>query len=629
MVVALSLSGLSGCCFFDDTCVDAGEGGNKGNNEPGEDFAAAATATPGCAVDAIRVDVSADDGDTVCAACDFDSDSAAALDICGLADSAPCETRENNSGDACQLCVTDGGVILYDDCFAGQADRDAAFCEDFDGADATQTCSACFDKDGNTVSTTCAPRSDACVAGDDSETGRSCTVCSAGGEVVSRICEAVDIDPAVCRVYGNDVGSCVDCLDDAGHLLSHACTRTDADAPPPVLVCEETVSAEGIACTICVDENGTPAARSCDDVAVEPARCEQLAFVEQTCIICLDSFDSVVSIDCVRNECDVGNSACRVDSDCGAGQVCFDGGCVVADTGGGGGSDGGEAEPAPPGCAAPPACTMSQNADNEVCRTCPFTTEGVDGATLQQETLCLSTPSLSCAVEEGSNDADFVAASCVVCVDRATQVEVYRDCTANGTVPPPYCVDEVQDNGDVCAVCYDAVDDTAVYTACDAPGGETCFDLVRETLNDSAGAPLHVTADDGTSIEAVVACKQCGVSEAVAVDSEAFTASCALENVCSDPYGSSQAARCEATTTVLLAPACANPWDAWLFGAGDDDVLKAILAYALGDHGIALAGARVIVDGAACDDGSARVELAVSDADVDAVNAAFAAVLAP
>jgi len=274
---------------------------------------------------------------------------------------------------------------------------------------------------------------------------------------------------------------------------------------------------------------------------------------------------------------------------------------------------------------------MSVDDDGAVCRTCPFTDAA--GAT-QEETQCLSTSSLSCSVVADSADSDgFVdpqGQSCVVCADRATGVEVYRDCTANGAVPPPYCVDEAKTADDACAVCRDAVTDAVVYTSCaDAPGGETCYGIARTTLNDVDGAPLSIDGDDGPE-EAIVTCKTCGVAVDVATDASAFAASCAIDAVCDDPYGSSLADRCAAMSTLLLAPRCQNPWDAYVVGAGDEARLKAMLAFALDVHGLALGGARVVAAaGASCDDGG-RVEVAVDDADRAAAEAAFAGlVVAP
>ncbi len=669
VIALLVLSGcLSGCCVLDDTCTVASSvGDDESTGAPPPAFDS--LDTPGCDAASIR-----EAGDVVCADCVFASAQSPVNDdvtldtICGRAEEARCEVRENSAGQACQLCVTDDGDILYDDCFsgAGAADRAAAFCEDATGTTDNEICTSCFDADGNTVSTSCAPRSDECQQVVDG--GRTCTVCTVGGNVVSRSCDSVDLDPSVCRAYENEAGRCVDCLDDNGALLSHACTPATG---PSAIACEETVTPEGIACTVCVDENGTPFDRFCGG-GQAPARCEQLAFTEQTCVICLDDGDAVVSVDCQRNDCAVKSDvSCRVDGDCLGGQVCFDGACVAQNGGPAGGSDAPEAAPAP-ACEPPPACVMSVNDDGEPCRTCPLTVDPATGdPATGEETLCIAAPALRCSVvaedslpadpgtdgEAGLAPPPEQGRSCVICADRRSGVEVYRDCAGNGNVPPPYCLDEVAGDGSTCSVCYDAVDNTAVYTSCAA---ETCFDLERQTLVDGNGIPLLVTGDDGVARDAVAACKQCGDANDTTVGDgtdaaaarAAFSASCALENVCQDPYGSSFAApSCPTTTTLTLAPrVCGNPWDAWLFDNGtSEDVgqLQAIVAYALGDHAIALGGARLVVDddtlacptlsgdGPRCDCPSdKRIELAVvtdgsadDSARVDAVRAAFAGLI--
>ena len=610
---------LSGCCSLDDTCEVADAG--LGNNPPP---AADALSSPGCDPDSIDVQ-----GAVVCADCAFASDA-----ICGAPNEATCEVRENSFGEACQLCVTADGVILYDDCFTGQENvREAAFCEESVGANDDEACKVCFDDNGNTVSTSCGPRADECtdVVGAD---GRVCTRCTTNGELVSNVCESVDLDPSLCRAYGNEQGECVDCFDDDNALLSHSCTP--AGGTTGLVSCEETVSPDGLVCTVCIDENGTTVERSCAEVQPEPQHCGQLVYTEQTCIVCVDDVNAVVFIDCQRNDCAVVDSqACRVDADCGTSQVCFDSVCVAQSSGAppppNDEPDPGRPEPAPPQniCEAPPACQNDVGDDGALCRTCPVT--GPDGL-VGTETRCVSA-GLACEVvpessvtTEGDGFApppeDPQGNNCVICKDTASGVEVYRDCGSNGSVPPPYCLSEDVGDGSLCSVCYDAVTDAPVYTSC---GDETCFALESEVLVDAQQAPLLV---DG--VTATVACKRCGAANSdVAVDASAFTATCSLENVCQDPFGTSFAG-CPTTTTLLIAPrVCSNPWDAWVFGSSDVDLLQGVLAFPLGERGLALAAASivqpaadVVCDGCGCESGM-RIELLVPNADVDVVAALF------
>ncbi|MDP2342538.1 MAG: hypothetical protein Q8O67_16395 [Deltaproteobacteria bacterium] len=613
---------LSGCCALDDTCQVAADTG-EGIDDNGD----VALTSPGCDPKSIAVE-----GAVVCADCAFANDS-----ICGAPNEALCEVRENSFGDACQLCVTADGVILYDDCFTGAAARESALCEESASDNADEVCKVCFDDDGNTVSTTCGPRADECseVTGAD---GRLCTRCTANGEVVSNDCESVDIDPSLCRAYGNDLGQCVDCFDDDNALLSHSCTPSGGGVG--FVSCEQTVSPDGLACTVCVDENGTTVERSCDqEIQPEPERCGQLVFTEQTCIVCVDDLNAVVFIDCQRNGCVAVDDtvACRLDSDCAAGQACFDGTCVAQNSGAPPppDDDPNAPEPAPPEvniCEPPPACTMDVGSDGAVCRTCPVTTsDGLVGS----ETRCVSA-GLACEVVpetstdgDGTNDLapppeDPQGSNCVVCKDTGSGVVVYEDC-GNGSVPPPYCLNEDTGDGTQCSVCFDAVTDAPIYTSC---GDETCFALESQVLIDGEQAPLLVAGEPAT-----VACKQCGDADVNAPTSEeaaaAFSAICSLENVCQDPFGSSFAA-CPATTTLTIAPhSCENPWDVWAqAGEGDVGLLQSVIAFALGERGLTIVAASVVVDaGAGCDactcETGMRIELLVPEADADVVAALF------
>lgn len=614
------LVGLGGCCVL-EPCVEAGE-----SSAPPEFEAPAAVATPGCDPDDVRAA-----GDVVCAACTFEGGGLAPVEICGGAAVAPCETRENAFGEACQLCVVpDTGAILYDDCRDAAVDA-VAGCEDVVDDNTGESCRVCFDKFGAQLTSACGPIADACVDVVDAA-GRACRECTRDGALVSRTCDGVDVDPASCTAYGNELGRCVDCRDETGALLSHACVREGSTAR----TCEQTITPEGLACTVCVDDNGTPLTQDCSGV-VTPERCELLAFSEQSCVICVDAVSAIVHLDCVRNDCAVDDASCRTDADCATGLACFDGVCV--DRNDGSEPNAGEEDPAaplPPACEAPPACDNSIGVDGQLCRSCPVT--AADGS-LGAETLCLSSPRIRCVLQvEGTsaegdvNDVEQ-GRTCSVCTDVVANVEVYRDCAGNGNVTPPICVSEAN-GAAACTVCYDAVDNSAVYTTCpESPAGETCFALDEEILVDTAGVALGVDGAD-----ARVSCKQC--SDASEADSASFASTCALENVCADPYGSSfsPGAVCTATETLALFPSvCTNPWDAHRAAASDGDAadfdeLQAVIAYLLDVHSVAIGGAQLsvvgdatgcAVDDCACQTGR-RIDILVEPADVDAVRAALA-----
>jgi hypothetical protein len=609
LLVALT-SAVVGCA--DASLFAFGPGAPADGAAAGE----ATLATPGCDAGTI-----VDDGAVVCAACTFDDGAGGETGaaICGAPVEAPCEVRQNNVGEACQLCVTAAGEILYDDCFAAAEDarEAAASCEVVAGLDDGQTCTNCFDDVGNLLSTTCAPASDRCAS--VVIDGRDCERCFAGDVVVSTTCPAVDLDPRQCRAYGNDQGRCVDCFDDAGALVSHACTPAGG---PQTIACRETVQPEGLVCTVCVDENGTPVDESCADAVPQPERCTQLAYSEQTCQVCVDDTNAVVFVDCVRNDCAVPDVVCRVDADCAVGEVCFDGSCVAAQDNGAGA--------APVDCPPPPACAM-EVIDGDVCRKCPRD----DGVV---ETLCVTPSVLSCEViPEGNLPPDAgtdtppvdAGRSCVLCRDTQSGLEVYRDCAGNGVVPPPYCIDETDDAGATCSVCYDAVTDAPVYTSC---AGETCFAQQSLPLEDADGQAFVING-----APAVVSCKQCGDAGAIdaAVDAAtALSAVCTVDNVCTL---TDEGTQCLATTTLVLAPRqCSNAWDGVVQGSTSVDELRGLVRYALETHQIVLASVTrtppdpdsTACGSCACERGD-RIVVEVPEAAAASARTAFADVLVP
>jgi hypothetical protein len=570
-------------------------------------------ATPGCPVEGITTN-----GNEVCALCDF-----APEPICGVPTTAICESRQDSSGLPCELCLTDTGVVLYDDCrLDASADVDAARCESVPGAEG-EVCSACFDSLGRVVSNTCAPAADRCepfVAAD----GRTCSVCSSDAGDSYTLCDTVDIDPAFCVAWGNAFGRCVGCFDAAGVRLSHACTPNDG-----ARVCERRVQPEGLVCSVCYDAGGFVVEQSCDEGVPQFERCDDLVFSEQVCTICVDASDNPTFVDCRSDLCEgrVGViSSCRSDADCGPGQVCFNGSCTSLDR-----------PNAPPGGAegdacAVPACAMGRDAEGALCRTCPTSTGG-------EETRCLGAAVLSCEVlpegalppadadavdENFSNDAVAPPAApqgrrCVLCRDRESGDEVYRDCDGNGAVPPPACSEIVDEDGSTCTACFDAITGDAVFTSC---GAARCHDRTRRVLVDKRGGALRLDGAD-----AAATCEQCrvdGIGETT----------CRLPARCSDGLFA-DAASCTGTASLTIAPRrCGNPWEAYRQGTGRDDDLAGLLAFALADHGLVIQAATArpgitgCTDRCGCERGD-RVELVLAEGDVERARSVFGALLAP
>lgn len=585
LLVLLALAGAllgSGCCVIDGTCSISSEAAvDNGGGDFEDNRGAPESATPGCDPSAIR-----ESGDVVCATCEFGEDA-----ICGEADFAACESRENGLGESCQLCITPTGAVLYDDCFSnGEGVTDAAFCEPTPGRQEGEVCNTCFDSFGAAVSTSCAPEADACSAfvADD---GRSCSVCSTADGNTFTVCDNVDIDPAFCRAYENDVGRCVDCFGSDRSLLSHTCSPQNG-----VRVCEERVE-NGLICSVCFNDSGFVVEQSCAEGVPQVERCEQLVFSEQTCVVCVDAKGDVAVVDCAANACTGldADVACRSDADCGEAEACFDGACVQR--------VGDPSEPAPGGpeddCSVP-ACTMSVDGNGDVCRTCPTST----GLT---ETLCLGAGPLRCeSISEDSLPAppsDDVGEdnlgeaerpgsapqgrTCVVCADPAG-VEVYRDCEGNGAVPPPYCSDVVTADNDLCTVCFDAITDAAVYTSC---AEASCYDRRDTELQDRNGVAL--TVDNQI---AVATCQLCS-------DGDSIDASCQLQQTC-DTSLVADPSTCQGNAELRLRPrVCENPWEGYRRSASRRDDLAGLMAYALDQHGLVVQSANTAADPAspACD----------------------------
>jgi len=614
-VVMAALWG-SGCCVVDGSCLAAGVVDNEAVRG-GPEGDVAGGATPGCLVEAITTT----DGER-CASCDF------AATICGLPVEAACESRQNSVGAACQLCITADGTVLYDDCFiSADVGLEAVACESTPGADADSVCSTCFDSFGNAVSSSCAPRADSCtdfIAAD----GRRCANCVRDDNVVFTTCDAADIDPSRCEAYGNDAGRCVDCFDDAGAQLSHACTPTDG-----VVRCEERVQPEGLVCTVCFDSAGLITEQRCDNGTPQFERCERLEFSEQSCSVCVDAKDTVVFVDCIANSCEGAavNAGCRSDADCATGQACFDGVCVARS----GDPSAPEASPPDASCEAP-ACAMTINNDGAVCRTCP-TSLGTS------ETRCLSAQPLTCEnlpegdlpplpdesvgenFSDGAVDRPAVppqGRTCTLCRDRTLGIEVYRDCEGNGAVPPPICLDVDTADGGSCSACFDAVTNAPVYTSCP---GESCYDLSVSTLTSLAGTALTVD-----NANAAAACRQC--------DGDAGqTVSCQLEQRCSGDLFADASGACAGTAVVTIQPLrCENSWESWRPSRARDDDLRGLMAFALDSRQLTIQAATsrpggniaCAVDDCTCARGD-LIDLVVTDTDRAAVESVFADLLAP
>jgi hypothetical protein len=591
---------LPGCALADQFAGLGAPAGAPGDGTADGSGDGAGVVTAGCDTAAI-VDASGQR----CATCTFTAldDTAAPTSqddsvICGAPVVAPCETRQNSLGTACQLCITMTGEILYDDCFtADSAAEDALTCETSPGATADEECRTCFDDAGNAVTADCGPRVDFCE--DRFSAGRSCRVCTANGAVVSSTCTAPDLDPSHCIAYGDDAGRCIDCF--FGEvLLSHECSAATADS---ILVCSQIVQPEGLVCTVCTDAWGTVVERSCEQALPQPERCAELVFSEQRCVVCVDENDVVVIAECKRNDCDAALLVCRVDADCPVDHACFDGSCMpVAGTG--------DSESPPVAeCPAPPPCSNDFDDRGNLCRTC-LRDDGVP------ETLCMPESRLSCATvpeddlpeggeslvagDDRAEDQPSQGRLCTLCLDAPSGVEVYRDCEGNGAVPPPSCFEGVLIGESLCTVCLDAVSGTPVYRSCPQ---DTCAGMETAFLVDEGGGGFVF---DGpiARIESAT-CEQCRQGDAVVTDGGVggFQPRCIVDGPCTNAlYGRDDSVPCPLTTRLVLAPlSCSQPWDAFGDGARIEDELRDVLEFLLRAGVYAVSVEQVAAGGPGCD----------------------------
>lgn len=535
------MGAMMGACCEGDTCAltvdDAGEAACEG--------LACAVATPGCGPEDIE-----SAGGVVCATCDGE---AGDVQICGAADVARCEAREDSTGDPCRICATSSGEILYDSCFS-DAPLEVAVCEGgivdpnspgVSGSDGDVVCETCTDETGAVVTTVCEPVHDECH--DVEDNGRTCRECTRDGAVVIHACEQPAIEPRSCQAYANELGRCIDCYDDEDQLLSHSCTL----AEDVYVSCNEIVTAEGLRCQACVDRNGAQVARSCDTDVPVLQQCALLEYTEQSCVVCLDQFDGVAFASCEPTSCSP------------------------------------EAGGAKDECAPPPPCFYETSPDGSLCRSCPVGTAG------DVEQRCVVETNLECT-DLGANDP--AAAGCLSCVDRVTQREVYRRCDGSGAPPP--CETSVTADGTTCEVCNDPATQEPIYATCD---GQTCYDLGRFSVTGQRGNGLVL---DGAP--AVAQCAECGVADGF-VGPEGYQASCALRSDCGAPDLTNPSAVCEQAVVFRLSPnLCDNPWEQAGFSVdnqpGTTWELLVVLGYALETRGVGLISAtRHTGGGAPCD----------------------------
>jgi hypothetical protein len=531
VLLALACALLGGAA---GTCATAPASLRDGGPNPNPPKFANVEATPGC--DPSKI-VDSADGKQVCATCDEAKGNAD--QICGAADSARCEARENANGASCSFCATADGQVLYDDCYATDPVQ-TADCETSPAPNGStqltssndSVCTTCTDASGAVVSTSCAPSSDSCQDTKNPD-GTTCHVCTKGGVVVVKQgCNPSLAQPRSCEAYENNVGRCVDCFDDNDQLLSHQCTLSS----DPNIACAQTATQDGLVCTTCTDSNGAVVDQSCNPQQPAAQACTELDYSEQTCIVCVDYQGNPAAWQCTSTTCSAND----------------------------------------PSCAPPPDCTFDRDASGDLCRTCPNSS----GSTEQK---CVVNTNLSCT--SGATDPS-TGASCLSCTDNNTGVAVYKSCS--GQPVPPACTTSTNAAGEQCSVCFDQSSKAVVDATC---GNETCYSVGALPVVGAAGAQLFV----GSS-PAVAQCSEC--KDSAASNAGITTnAVCDLRSDCGATDLTNPDTWCSAAVVFTVTPfGCNNPWDAAGYTqdantpAGGSNEIVHVLAYALEQQGVALIG---------------------------------------
>lgn len=475
------------------------------------------------------------------------------VEICGASTTARC--FDLDQGGLCQRCVTDSGEVLYDDCAAGADDLSSLTCEPVSyDSDEDTTCEVCRDDNGYVITQSCRPNAATCI--DVVRSGRLCEECfTETGELAYRECEAPDLDPRVCEAYGGFSGQCVDCYGADDELLSHQCTLgigLDGGASAPgessSSYCDQVLDPSGRSCERCYSSTGSLISETCvDDAAYSPARCEELRFTYQVCLVCVDDTGAES-----LTQCQSTTSAC-----------------------------------ADPASCPPPPCTNRYLDDGTLCRTCPTSTAG------ETESRCMSGGDLLCDVQDeysetppadSESDPGVVNEVCTVCT--VSGEVVYSPCSTDGTVPPqPVCSPTTTADNVSCEVCVDPATGEEIYTSCPeaAPPpqqSEACLETTGVPLTGASGQQLYLPAEGAAEPDAAVAdCVLCSPSGNAG--DPANTGGCLMQHECTS--SGTDASVCEERTAVLYDPTqCAEPWgDATGSGA-----LVAAMAWLLEQHGV-------------------------------------------
>ena len=419
---------------------------------------------------------------------------------------AICIESENPNGAPCQICQTQTGETVYDDCMLAPEETGECEIQQQYRDGSMMDCEICKDGDGNQIAETCRPTEAECVQ--NIEKGPYlCEQCTDdNGAMVFSKCKLKSIDPVTATVYFGDDWRCSDFYNANDTLIRHHCIGGDVENEKQRLslasegapaAAEGDSDEDGENETNPVDNSsdgssdGVGAGSSSDDTdggsdgssegstalagdEVTDDNCEEVYPDENTrCIQCLDDNGDVVSEDCAPvdrriNRCErieTRNESCvfciNEVNDLVV-QECEEKNC--------------EGDGCDQNCL---TGTQTDDDNNETyCRFCAIDNDMEDAS----EVACmLPETTLQCEYISNYVYGQAGEETCLVCYEGEGTQPLFQRCEgrAGGMLPKPPVCEEVA--GAECQECRDPYFDTLVYTSCTDTQIEASIEQVSST----------------------------------------------------------------------------------------------------------------------------------------------------
>ncbi|MBL92938.1 MAG: hypothetical protein CMH56_14140 [Myxococcales bacterium] len=448
------------------------------------------------------------DGSNVQAVC-FDQEYQHRID--GQLTRVVCIESENPNGDPCQICQTQSGETVYDDCMLAPEETGDCETQQQFREGAMVDCEICTDNDGNQISETCRPTDATCVL-DIDKGPYLCEQCTDdNGTMVFSKCKLKSIDPVTATVYAGSDWRCSDFYNAEDKLIRHHCIGGDVENEKERLSAFENDtelasdgdpnqgnvggsgtqggsddgasdgSSDGAA-----DGSGDGTDDGTDNEEVAPSsgaseqNCEEVYPDENTrCIQCLDESGDVISEDCEPVDRRI-NRCERIETRNETCVFCINevNDLVVQ-----------ECEPKTcEGDGCEQHCMTGTQTDDDAnetfCRFCAIG-EGMDEIS---EVVCmLPQPTLQCEYASNYVYGQAGEETCLVCYEGEGSQVVYQRCEghAGGMLPkPPVCGFVA---GEECQECRDPYFDTVVYSSCTDTE-------IKESIEQVSNTSLECTA---------------------------------------------------------------------------------------------------------------------------------------